>query len=100
MSTGRTWTIDSLAHAIPAPELRQEFLREAHLATLAELAGVFTRWGSLVEQHEAARPELDALLAYAKAHDGQLPEEYDDHGTTDQWLDGFRQNLRAETNAA
>lgn len=94
MPADRTWTIDSLAHAIPAPELRQEFLREAHLATLEELPAIFTRWGALVGQHEAARPELDALLAYAKEHGGRLPEQYADDGGTDEWLAGFRKDLR------
>lgn len=95
------WTIDTLAHALPVPGLRQEFLREAHLATLDEMPAVFARWGSLVQRHEAARPKLDALLQYAKEHNGELPPEYADDGTTDEWLAQWSDNLRrAETDAA
>lgn len=95
------WTIDSLAHALPAPELRQEFLRTAHLATLEELPGVFARWGGLVERYDASRPELEALLRYAKTHSGELPPDLADDGATDEWMTQWGQRLRrAETDAA
>lgn len=98
--SSQPWTIDSLAHALPVPELRQEFLREAHLATLDELPAVFAKWGSLIEQHEASKPEMDALLRYAKAHNGELPPEFADDGSTDTFLARLHQNVRAETDAA
>ncbi|MFK8851197.1 hypothetical protein [Streptomyces sp. Ac-502] len=99
--SGPLWTIDSLAHALPAPELRQEFLREAHLATLDELPAVFARWGSLVERYDASRPEMEALLRYARKHDGELPADLADDGTTDEWMTQWGESLRrAETDAA
>lgn len=41
------WTIGALAHAPPVPELRQDFLREAQLATLDDLPAVFAKWAGV-----------------------------------------------------
>ncbi|WP_050507771.1 MULTISPECIES: hypothetical protein [Streptomyces] len=99
--SNQPWTIDSLAHALPAPELRQEFLRETYLATLDELPGVFARWGSLAERYDASRPEMEALLQYAKNHHGELPPDLADDGGTDEWMAQWGERLRrAETDAA
>ncbi|WP_037826644.1 hypothetical protein [Streptomyces sp. NRRL B-1347] len=95
MSSGQ-WTIDTLAHAIPVAELRQDFLREAHLATLDDLPAVFAKWADVVARHEAVRPALNDLLEYAKTHHGELPAEYretpDSRNAWQQWEQTMRQH--------
>ncbi|MGV2914688.1 hypothetical protein [Streptomyces alfalfae] len=86
MSSG-PWTIDTIAHALPLPDLRQNFLREAHLASIDELPHVCRKWADLVERYEAAQPSAEALLEYAKTHNGQTPPEYADADSTDSFVD-------------
>lgn len=90
------WTIDAIAHAIPIPELRQNFLREAHLVAVDELPDVCAKWARLVERYEASRPEMEALLEYAKSHNGELPDEYretpESRTAWDQWEQSMRQH--------
>ncbi|MGW7071843.1 hypothetical protein ACWGII_30725 [Streptomyces sp. NPDC054855] len=88
------WTIDAIAHALPIPDLRQNFLRAAHLATIDELPGVCRKWAGLVERYEADRPETQAVLEYARAHNGQLPPQYADDGSTDDFLVGLEADVR------
>ncbi|MFJ9037942.1 hypothetical protein ACIRF8_15285 [Streptomyces sp. NPDC102406] len=89
------WTIDAIAHAIPAAEIRQNFLREANLTPLPELPAALARWQRFVERwRDEVVPQMDEVLAYAKAHDGQLPPEYADDGGTEDFLNGLRDDVR------
>lgn len=76
MSTDRTWTLDSISHALPHPELRQTFMRETHFAPLGELQGVLDRWVRFIEEFEAGRPRVEQLRAHLAEH-GELPPEYE-----------------------
>ncbi|MEV0521788.1 hypothetical protein AB0I66_00005, partial [Streptomyces sp. NPDC050439] len=53
-------------------------------------------WARLAERHEAARPEAEALLEYAKTHNGQLPPRYretpESRAAWGQWEQSMRQH--------
>lgn len=74
MHSDQTWTIDSIAHALPHPELRQTFMRETHLAPIGQLQTVLDRWIRFVQDFENGRPRVEALREHFNEH-GQLPPE-------------------------
>ncbi|GAA1887839.1 hypothetical protein GCM10009837_07060 [Streptomyces durmitorensis] len=91
------WTIDAIAHAIPVAEVRQTFLRKANLTPLPELPDVLASWQRFVEHwRDDVVPRLDAVLEYAKTHNGQLPDEYretpESRTAWDQWEQSMRQH--------
>lgn len=99
--THQPWTIDSIAHALPAADTRQTFLREVNLAPLPDLPAVLARWQRLVERLEASKPALDELLQFAKEHNGELPPQYADDGRTDEWFAQLGESLQQKgSNAA
>lgn len=95
------WTIDAIAHAIPAADTRQTFLREVNLTPLPELPDVLARWQRFVERwRDEVTPRLDGILEYAKAHHGQPPPEYADDGGTADFLNELRANTQKRQNSA
>ena len=74
--SGDSWTIDAIYHALPHPELRQRFMREANFTPFADLPAVLTKWQRFTERIEAERPRIEALRDYHREH-GQLPPEYE-----------------------
>lgn len=91
------WTIDSIAHALPAAETRQTFLREVNLTPIPDLPDVLARWRCFVEHwRDDVVPRMEDLLEYAKAHNGQLPPEYretpESRNAWDQWERTMRQH--------
>ncbi|WPO70235.1 hypothetical protein [Streptomyces sp. KN37] len=97
MTSQQPWTIDAIAHAIPAADTRQTFLREVNLTPLPELPDVLARWQRFVERwHDEDAPRLDAALEYAKAHHGELPPEYretpESRTAWEQWEQTMRQH--------
>lgn len=95
--SGQPWTIDAIAHAIPVAETRQTFLRQVNLTPLPELPDVLARWQRFVEHwRDDVVPQMDALLEYAKQHEGELPPEYREtpqsRADWDQWEQTMRQH--------
>lgn len=91
------WTIDAIAHAIPVAEIRQEFLREANLTPLPDLPVVLVAWQRFAEDwRDGTALQLEALLEYAKTHNGQLPAEYretpESRTAWEQWEHSMRQH--------
>lgn len=75
--SNQSWTIDSIAHALPHPELRQSFMREANFSPVGELPDLLAKWVRFIEKHEAERPRIEELRAYYQQH-GQLPPAYEE----------------------
>ncbi|MEU2565097.1 hypothetical protein ABZ626_38100 [Streptomyces longispororuber] len=89
------WTIDAIAHAIPNADTRQNFLRAVNLTPLPELPEVLARWQRFVERwRDEIVPDLEAVLEYAKTHNGELPPEYADDGGTEDFLNRLRDDVR------
>ncbi|MEV8548352.1 hypothetical protein AB0L04_00655 [Streptomyces glaucescens] len=72
----QTWTIDSIAHALPHPVTRQKFLAEVNLAPVDQLPTVVDKWVRFVEQWEAGRDHVERLRDHFKEH-GHLPATYE-----------------------
>lgn len=72
--SSQPWTIDTLAHALPTPELRQEFLREAYLAPVDQLPDTLTPWVRFAERWQAGASYLDEKHAYIREHGEEPPE--------------------------
>ncbi|MEV4868502.1 hypothetical protein [Streptomyces syringium] len=72
------WTPDSLAHALPSADMRQEFWRQFNLTPIGELPGLGERWVKVIENLKAGVARGIELRAYQQAHGGQLPPEYTD----------------------
>ncbi|GAA3384433.1 hypothetical protein [Streptomyces racemochromogenes] len=70
------WTIDSIAHALPHPVIRQKFLGEVNLAPVDQLQAVIDKWVRFVTEWEAGRPRIEELRDYFIKH-GHLPPEYE-----------------------
>jgi hypothetical protein len=95
------WTIDAIAHAIPAADTRQTFLREVNLTPLPELPEVLARWQRFVEHwRDEVAPDLNSILEYAKQHGGELPPQYADDGGTQDFLNELRANTQKRQNSA
>ncbi|QEU92875.1 hypothetical protein [Streptomyces kanamyceticus] len=99
--SNQPWTIDSIAHAIPHPELRQNFLREVHLTPRTDLEAVLDRWERFVRrwtQEEA--PKIEQVRAYYQEH-GTLPPDYESAQAeqAQQSFDDWRARMRAAKKA-
>ncbi|MEU1628587.1 hypothetical protein ABZ746_25390 [Streptomyces sp. NPDC020096] len=70
------WTIDSIAHALPHPVTRQQFLAEINLAPVDDLPNILQRWIRVAEDWTAAGPRLEALREHYQEH-GTLPPDYE-----------------------
>lgn len=90
------WTIDTLAHTLPASELRQRFWREINLAPVEELPSVLQRWVDFAERWQADKPRLDAIQAYIREH-GDVPPEYQPAEQDIADSDAFIAQLEADT---
>lgn len=97
----QTWTIDSIAHALPHPLTRQKFLAAVNLAPVDQLPDVIAEWVRLVERLDASRPALERVIQFAQNHHGELPPQYADDGQTDEWLNQWATSLgRGSSDAA
>lgn len=88
------WTIDSIAHALPHPDARQNFLREVNLTPLPDLPGVLAKWERAAAEWVEAAPRIEALRAYVVEH-GTMPPEYETPEAIAQ-SEMFLEQLRAD----
>jgi hypothetical protein len=75
MSSRQQWTIDSISHALPHPELRAAFAREVSFTDVGQLPEILQRWVDFIERFEAGRPRLEELRARV-SENGALPNGY------------------------
>ncbi|MCD9194233.1 hypothetical protein [Streptomyces albireticuli] len=71
----QAWTIDSISHALPHPELRATFMREATFTDVRDLPTILDRWVQLIEDFEAGRDRVEQLRETIRQN-GQLPDTY------------------------
>ncbi|OMI34428.1 hypothetical protein [Streptomyces sparsogenes] len=93
--SSENWTIDSIAHALPHPELRATFQREVSFTDVGKLPAIFRRWVQFIEDFEADRPRTEELLSYIEQH-GRLLDDYDED--TPESIAAF-EDLKARLNA-
>ncbi|MFI1734963.1 hypothetical protein ACH40E_38270 [Streptomyces acidicola] len=97
------WSIDTIVHALPVPELRQQALREIHLAPVNELQAVVDRWRDIAAEWALTTgPRVEEARAHVEAT-GELPAQYEETRESVAAFDGWRQqmeSLRQERGAA
>ncbi|MFF7023009.1 hypothetical protein ACFY97_18650 [Streptomyces klenkii] len=69
------WTIDSIAHALPHPELRATFMQEVSFTDVRELPAIFERWVDFIAEFEAGRDRIEQLRDTIRQN-GQPPAAY------------------------
>ncbi|MFJ8737755.1 hypothetical protein OG948_27860 [Embleya sp. NBC_00888] len=67
MNSTDPWTVDRIAHALPHPEARHEFLRLVHLTPIGDLPGLLARYTHAAEELIAGLPHARALAAQVRA---------------------------------
>jgi hypothetical protein len=70
------WTIDAIAHALPHPELRAQFQREATFTEVSQLPAIGDRWVDFIQRFEADQPRVERLRRHVAEH-GTLPADYE-----------------------
>ncbi|MGK5733319.1 hypothetical protein [Streptomyces sp. URMC 124] len=75
MSTGQSWTIDSIAHALPHPELRANFMREVSFTDVRNLPDILQRWVAFIQEFDAGQDRVEQLRE-AIRQNGQPPATY------------------------
>ncbi|MEV4439951.1 hypothetical protein AB0K09_13155 [Streptomyces sp. NPDC049577] len=75
MSTDQTWTIDSISHALPHPELRATFMRDVSFTDVRRLPEICDRWVRFIKAFEAERPRIEHIQALL-SENGRLPDTY------------------------
>ena len=87
------WTIDTIIHALPSPDMRQQALREIHLAPVDQLATVVEKWRTIAVcwVHQEARRIQTALTAAEST--GKLPAEYEETAESAGGMDAWRNRM-------
>lgn len=89
------WSIDTIVHALPSPEMRQQALREIHLAPVNELQAAVDRWRAVaVEWTLTTAPRIEEARAQVEAT-GELPAQYEETPQSVAGFDGWRQQMEA-----
>jgi hypothetical protein len=71
------WTIDTIVHALPSPDMRQQALKEMHLAPEGELPDVVAKWRRTAEHWVTVQaPAIDEARAHFEQH-GHAPAKYE-----------------------
>ncbi|MGW4390978.1 hypothetical protein [Streptomyces sp. NPDC004685] len=91
--SGYDWSIDTIVHALPSPDMRQQALREVHLAPLDQLQEVVARWRAVaVRWVEVETPRIEEARALHTAT-GRLPVEHEETAESADRFDAWRQQM-------
>jgi tRNA A37 N6-isopentenylltransferase MiaA len=95
-------SIDTIVHALPSPDMRQQALREIHLAPVDQLPAVVARWQEIASRwvHDEA-PRIQTALEAVEST-GKLPAEYEETAESADRMDAWRnqmQQLRGQRQA-
>lgn len=86
-TTTNEWTIDTVVHALPTPDLRQQALRDIHLAPVDQLTKVVEKWRAIaIRWATEEAPRIETARAHYEAT-GKLPPEHDE---TTESVDQFK----------
>ncbi|MEU3341996.1 hypothetical protein [Streptomyces sp. NPDC006668] len=89
------WSIDTIVHALPVPELRQQALREIHLAPVDDLQTVVDRWRAIAAEWTlTTAPRVEEARAHVEAT-GELPAQYEETSESAAAFDSWRQQMEA-----
>lgn len=88
------WSIDRIIHALPSPAMRQQAMREIHLAALGRLEEVVAKWQAEAERWVTQEaPRIEEARAHIAAT-GHLPDDLEGETLESvETFDAWRQNL-------
>jgi hypothetical protein len=87
------WTIDTIVHALPSPDMRQQALRDIHLAPVDQLPSVVEKWRAVAVRwvHDEA-PRIQTAHATLEAT-GKLPAQYEETAESADQMDAWRNRM-------
>lgn len=89
------WSIDTIVHALPVPELRQQALREIHLAPVGQLQAVVDRWRAVAAEWVlTTAPRIEEARAHVEAT-GELPSRYEETPESVAGFDNWREQMES-----
>ncbi|MFE4720486.1 hypothetical protein ACFVFJ_44050 [Streptomyces sp. NPDC057717] len=101
--SGHDWSIDSIVHALPSSDLRQQALRDIHLAPVGQLEQVIARWQAVAARWvQVEQPRIEEARAQYDATGG-LPAEHEETAESADRFDAWRlqmQQLRQQQRGA
>ncbi|WP_406280885.1 hypothetical protein [Embleya sp. NBC_00896] len=86
MSSTDPWTVDRIAHALPHPDARHEFLRLVHLTPIGDLPLLLARYVQAAEELITALPHTRALAAQVRATGKDPDLDEVDEETVRRWI--------------
>ncbi|MGW0538731.1 hypothetical protein [Streptomyces sp. NPDC003032] len=91
--SGHDWSIDTIVHALPSPDMRQQCLREVHLAPVDELPAVVDKWQAVASRWaEVEAPNIETARAEYEAT-GTLPAEHCETPESAARFDDWKQQM-------
>ncbi|MFE6758254.1 hypothetical protein ACFVDQ_32495 [Streptomyces sp. NPDC057684] len=97
--SGHDWSIDTIVHAQPSPDMRQQALREVHLAPVDQLETVVAKWQRIAERWvDIEAPKIEEAKAHFEKY-GEAPAQFSDETKASQaahlaWRERMREAAR------
>ncbi|MFH8736822.1 hypothetical protein [Streptomyces sp. NPDC017964] len=92
--SGHNWSIDTIVHALPSPDMRQQALRDIHLAPVGQLEQVIARWQTVAARWvQVEQPRIEEARAQYEAT-GRLPAEHEETDEASDRFDAWRQTMK------
>ncbi|WP_329580079.1 hypothetical protein [Streptomyces sp. NBC_01361] len=91
--SGHDWSIDTIVHALPSPDMRQQALRDIHLAPVGQLEQVIAHWQNVAARWvQVEQPRIEEARAHYVAT-GNLPAEHEETAESADRFDAWRQQM-------
>lgn len=92
--SGHDWSIDTIVHALPSPDMRQQALRDIHLAPVGQVEQVIARWQAVAARWvQVEQPRIEEARAHHDAT-GRLPAEHEETAESADRFDAWRQQTK------
>ena len=88
------WSIDTIVHTLPSPELRQQALRDIHLAPVGKLPAVVEKWRAVAVDWTTTHAPIIETARAAFEQTGKLPAEHQETADSADRLDAWRANMQ------
>jgi hypothetical protein len=87
------WSIDTIVHALPSPDMRQQALRDIHLAPVDQLPAVVTKWRAVAVQWTTTHAPIIESARAAFEQTGKLPAEHHETAESADQFDAWRNQM-------
>jgi hypothetical protein len=87
------WSIDTIVHALPSPDMRQKALRDIHLAPVDQLAQVVEKWRAVAVHWTTTHAPVIETARAAFEQTGKLPPEHHETAEAADQFDAWRNQM-------